>query len=37
MLEIDPAFTIATWIARSQLSKNAKLMIEGFRKAGLPE
>ena len=37
MLEIDPAFTIATWIARSQLSKNAKLMIEGFRKAGLTE
>ncbi|OKO86576.1 adenylate cyclase 3 [Bradyrhizobium sp. NAS80.1] len=37
MLEIDPAFTIATWIARSQLLKNAKLMIEGFRKAGLPE
>ena len=37
MLEIDPAFTISAWIARSQLSKNAKLMIEGFRKAGLPE
>ncbi|WP_244607897.1 tetratricopeptide repeat protein [Bradyrhizobium vignae] len=37
MLEIDPTFTISAWIARSQLSKNAKLMIEGFRKAGLPE
>ncbi|WOH79098.1 winged helix-turn-helix domain-containing tetratricopeptide repeat protein [Bradyrhizobium sp. BEA-2-5] len=37
MLEIDPAFTISAWIARSQLSKTAKLMIEGFRKAGLTE
>jgi adenylate cyclase len=37
VLEIDPAFTISAWIARSQLSKNAKLMIEGFRKAGLTE
>jgi TolB-like protein/Flp pilus assembly protein TadD len=37
VLEIDPAFTISAWIARSRLSKNAKLMIEGFRKAGLPE
>ncbi|MCA6115487.1 tetratricopeptide repeat protein [Bradyrhizobium sp. WSM 1738] len=37
MLEIDPAFTISAWIARSQLSKTAKLMIKGFRKAGLPE
>jgi TolB-like protein len=37
MLEIDPAFTISAWIARSQVSKNAKLVIEGFRKAGLPE
>jgi len=37
MLEIDPAFTISAWIARSQLSKNAKLMIEGFRKTGLTE
>jgi tetratricopeptide (TPR) repeat protein len=36
VLEFDPAFTISAWIARSQLSKNAKLMIEGFRKAGLP-
>ena len=37
MLEIDPAFTISAWIARSRLPINAKLMIEGFRKAGLPE
>ncbi|WP_249159441.1 winged helix-turn-helix domain-containing tetratricopeptide repeat protein [Bradyrhizobium tropiciagri] len=37
MLEIDPAFTISAWIARSQLSINAKLMIDGLRKAGLPE
>ncbi|WP_247802709.1 winged helix-turn-helix domain-containing tetratricopeptide repeat protein [Bradyrhizobium sp. 191] len=37
MLEIDPAFTISAWIARSRLSINAKLMIEGFRKARLPE
>ena len=37
MIEIDPAFTISAWIARSQLSKSAKLMLEGFRKAGLPE
>lgn len=37
VLEIDLAFTISAWIARSQVSKNAKLMIEGFRKAGLPE
>ncbi|MBR0718303.1 winged helix-turn-helix domain-containing tetratricopeptide repeat protein [Bradyrhizobium liaoningense] len=37
MLEIDPAFTISAWITRSQVSKTAKLMIEGFRKAGLTE
>ena len=37
VLKIDPAFTMSAWIARSQVSKNAKLMIEGFRKAGLPE
>ncbi|MEH2537953.1 MULTISPECIES: winged helix-turn-helix domain-containing tetratricopeptide repeat protein [unclassified Bradyrhizobium] len=36
-VEIDPAFTISAWIARSRISTNAKLMIEGFRKAGLPE
>jgi TolB-like protein/Flp pilus assembly protein TadD len=37
MLAADPAFTISAWIARSRLPINAKLMIEGFRKAGLPE
>ena len=37
MFEIDPTFTISAWIARSQASKTATLMIEGFRKAGLPE
>jgi len=36
MLEVDPAFTISSWIARGGQS-NAKLMIEGLRKAGLPE
>jgi adenylate cyclase len=36
VLEIDPAFTISTYIARSGQS-NAKLLIEGLRKAGLPE
>jgi len=36
MLEIDPAFTISAWIARGGFS-NAKLLIEGLRKAGLPE
>jgi adenylate cyclase len=36
LLEIDPAFTISAWIARGgQL--NSKLLIEGLRKAGLPE
>ncbi|WP_354110737.1 adenylate/guanylate cyclase domain-containing protein [Bradyrhizobium sp. S3.12.5] len=37
VLDLDPAFTISAWIARSRISINAKLMIEGFRKAGLPE
>ena len=36
LLEVDPAFTIASYIARGGQS-NAKLLIEGFRKAGLPE
>jgi tetratricopeptide (TPR) repeat protein len=36
LLEIDPAFTITSWIARANLS-NMKLQIEGLRKAGLPE
>jgi adenylate cyclase len=36
LLELDPAFTISAWIARGNFS-NAKLQIEGLRKAGLPE
>jgi adenylate cyclase len=36
VLEVDPAFTISTAIARGGQS-NAKLYIEGLRKAGLPE
>jgi adenylate cyclase len=36
LLEVDPSFTISAWIARGGQS-NAKLMIEGLRKAGLPE
>jgi adenylate cyclase len=36
VLETDPAFTISSWIARGRQS-NAKLLIEGLRKAGLPE
>jgi adenylate cyclase len=36
LLEVDPTSTISTFIARGGLS-NAKLLIEGLRKAGLPE
>jgi len=36
VLEIDPTFTISAWFARNKQS-NAKLYIEGLRKAGLPE
>jgi adenylate cyclase len=36
LVEVDPAFTISTFIARGGQS-NAKLLIEGLRKAGLPE
>ena len=36
LLETDPGFTITAWIARGGQA-NAKLMIEGLRKAGLPE
>jgi adenylate cyclase len=36
LLELDPAFTISAWIARAAHSR-AKLLIEGLRKAGLPE
>jgi adenylate cyclase len=35
-LEVDPTFTISGWIARGG-QKNSKLLIEGLRKAGLPE
>jgi adenylate cyclase len=36
LLETDPSFTISSWIARGGQS-NSKLLIEGLRKAGLPE
>ena len=36
VLELDPAFTISAFIARGGQS-NAKLLIGGLRKAGLPE
>jgi adenylate cyclase len=36
LLQLDPGFTISACIARGGLS-NAKLLIEGLRKAGLPE
>jgi len=36
LLGVDPAFTITSWIARGGQS-NSKLMLEGLRKAGLPE
>ncbi len=36
VLETDPAFTISEWTARGGQS-NSKLLIEGLRKAGLPE
>jgi len=36
LLETDPGFTISAFIARGGQT-NAKLMIEGLRKAGLPE
>jgi len=38
VLEIDPAFTVSAWIARFAGERSrAKLLIEGLRKAGLPE
>ena len=37
VLEVDPAFTISAWIARRVGQSNTKLLIEGLRKAGLPE
>jgi adenylate cyclase len=36
LLELDPAFTTTSWIARGGQT-NAKQLIEGLRKAGLPE
>src|ERR1700726_1097814 len=36
LLEVDPDFTISAWIARG-VQSNSKLLIEGLRKAGLPE
>lgn len=36
LLEVDADFTITRWIARGGQS-NSKLLIEGLRKAGLPE
>jgi adenylate cyclase len=36
LLELDPTFTISALIARGGTS-NMKLLIEGYRKAGLPE
>jgi adenylate cyclase len=36
VLEFDPTFTISGWIARGGQS-NSKLLIEGLRKAGLPD
>jgi adenylate cyclase len=36
LLEVDPTFTISSWIARGGQS-NIKLVTEGLRKAGLPE
>jgi adenylate cyclase len=38
LLETDPTFTISSWLARGgHTQTNAKLLIEGLRKAGLPE
>jgi adenylate cyclase len=37
MLEIDPAFTISGWRIRRGGQTNSKLLVEGFRKAGVPE
>jgi adenylate cyclase len=36
LLDLDPAFTISAWIARGGQT-NARLLIEGLRKAGLPD
>jgi adenylate cyclase len=36
LLEVDPGFTISAWIARGGQA-SSKLLIEGLRKAGLPD
>jgi adenylate cyclase len=36
LLEVDPTFTITSWIARGGQT-NSHLLIEGLRRAGLPE
>jgi adenylate cyclase len=36
LLEADPTFTISAWVARGG-QENSKVLIEGLRKAGLPE
>jgi adenylate cyclase len=36
LLEVDPTFSISVRIGRGRLT-NAKLIVEGLRKAGLPE
>ena len=36
LLELDPTFTISAWIARGGQA-TARLIVEGPRKAGLPE
>lgn len=36
LLEVDPTFTVSGWVARGGQS-NSPLLIEGLRKAGLPE
>jgi len=38
LLQVEPGFTIAAYIARTRGGQpGSKLLIEGFRKAGLPE
>ncbi|MFX5252929.1 hypothetical protein ABTD06_19460, partial [Acinetobacter baumannii] len=36
LLELDPGFTISAWLARGGQA-NSRRMIEGLRKAGVPE
>jgi adenylate cyclase len=37
LLEVDPAFTVSGWLARGDCRPKSELLIEGLRKAGLPE